>query len=329
MLSSGFAHLQPLRSQLTRRTLTLRLAHFPGELTRQLQRAPRPVHRHVLGLEPEQEQRGHDGSGHRAFHPGDLCGNLMWPQSHDAFEFFHQQLYPPPAAIDGHHLACAYRLGPIGHEARRLLRPVVAPTCAEHHGDVSERAPPPPLGVDPERAPALTIDGRNADARIPPAGQMSDERLAGLAIGEFPGAGQGQHLPGAQLLNQGHVRPGGRGGVGDDDELLGPGWGPEVAQPLAAQGVFGLIGGIVLAPEQRTIDRDTIDAPLGQQNDEAESEPIRMVLAEACRLGHGMLGPPLALQGAVGDQREEPSLGGGKACKAWSANHHRRAVVHP
>jgi len=54
-----------------------------------------------------------------------------------------------------------------------------------------------------------------------------------------------------------------------------------------------------------------------------------MMLAQARVLSHGRLWPSLALEGAVADEREETILGGGKACKAWSANHHSNVFAHP
>jgi hypothetical protein len=189
MVLGRFAHLKPLPKPLVSRTLTLRVDHFPDELTLQLKRTPRQVSGDMRGLESQQEQVSHDGDSHRAFHALDLVGDLMWPESHDTFEFLHQQFHLPPAEIDGHNLACGYRFWQIGHEALGLLRPLVAPTCAEHDRDVSEMAQPHPFGIDPERAPTLTIDGRNADACIPPAGQVGDQRFERFAMGELPRAG--------------------------------------------------------------------------------------------------------------------------------------------
>jgi hypothetical protein len=97
MLSSGFAHLKPLPSQLVSRTLTRRVDRFSGELALELKRAPRPVCRNRLGLEPQQEPIGHDRDSHRAFHSPSLFGDRVLPQSHDALEVLHLQLHSPPA----------------------------------------------------------------------------------------------------------------------------------------------------------------------------------------------------------------------------------------
>jgi hypothetical protein len=132
-------------------------------------------------------------------------------------------------------------------------------------------AQPHPFGVDPERAPGLTIDSRHAHAGIPPAGQGGDQRFEAFASGEFPGARPRKHLPIAQLLDKAHVGPRCRGGVRDDDDLLAPRWGPELAQHVPEQGVFGLRGAIVLASEQRTIDRGCDRRPTGPSGVQCDS----------------------------------------------------------
>jgi hypothetical protein len=109
---------------------------------------------------------------------------------------------------------------------------------------------------------------------------------------------------------------------------LAPRGGREVAQQLPKQRVFGLIVGVVLPSEHRAIHREAIDAPLGHQDHDATAEDLRILVTEPGFLRYRMLGAPLALEGAVADQIEDPSAGGGKACKAWSANHHSRAFVH-
>jgi hypothetical protein len=92
MASCGFAHLEPLPSHLTGRTLALCLDHLPGKGPLQAKRAPRPVSRDVLGLQLQQEQIGHDRHRHGALDAVSLFGHLMWPQTHDPFQFFAQQL---------------------------------------------------------------------------------------------------------------------------------------------------------------------------------------------------------------------------------------------
>jgi hypothetical protein len=56
MVLGRFAYLKPLPKPLVSRTLTLRVDHFPGELTLQLKRTPRLVSGDMLGLESQQEQ---------------------------------------------------------------------------------------------------------------------------------------------------------------------------------------------------------------------------------------------------------------------------------
>src|SRR5919197_6234938 len=116
MSSRGFAHLKPLASDLVGRTLALRVDDLPGNRPLQAKGTPGLVRRDIFGTQLEQEQIGHDRHGYRAFHPLDLFGDLMLPQPHDAFEFLHQQLYPPPAEIDGDNLTCGHHLWQMGHE---------------------------------------------------------------------------------------------------------------------------------------------------------------------------------------------------------------------
>jgi hypothetical protein len=73
-------------------------------------------------------------------------------------------------------------------------------------------------------------------------------------------------------------------------------------QHLAKQRVFGLVVGIVGAPDQRKIHRDAIDVPLRHEKHDPKAEDVGMVLAEACLLGHRMLGPALALERTVAHQ---------------------------
>jgi hypothetical protein len=109
MVSGRFAHLKPLPKPLASRTLTRRVDHFPGELRLQLKRTPRLASGDMLGLEPQPEQISHDRDSHRAFPARDLCGDLMWPEADDTFEFLHQSFHPPPAEIDGHNSGFAIK----------------------------------------------------------------------------------------------------------------------------------------------------------------------------------------------------------------------------
>jgi hypothetical protein len=145
---------------------------------------------------------------------------------------------------------------------------------------------------------------------VPPAGQVGDQRFEGFAIGEFSGPRQREHILIAQRLDQAHVGPEGIGGVRDDDDLLAPGRRPDITQHLPEQGVFGLIGGIVLASEQRNIDREAIDAPVDREEYDAKPEDIGLQVPEPGFLRHRIFGASLALDGAVADEREEPICGG-------------------
>jgi hypothetical protein len=112
------------------------------------------------------------------------------------------------------------------------------------------------------------------------------------------------------------------------DPLLAPSRRRELLEHLAKQRIFGLVAGVVLAPEQRAVHRNAIDAPLGHEEHDPEAEHIRMMLTEVCFLGDRMLGTPLGLQRAIANQIQDAILRRGKAYKAWSTNHHSRAFVH-
>jgi hypothetical protein len=312
MSSRGFTHLEPLASHPSGRTLTLGLHHLPGKRALQAKRAPRSVRRDVFGAQLEQEQIGHDRHRHGAFHPVDLFRDLMLAQPDDSFHFFHQQLHPPPAQIHAHNLPRGDGLWQIGHEDLGLFRPIVAPTLAEDHRDVSEMAQPRPFGVDPKGATMLSVDRGNPDLGILPARQMGDEGFERLPIGELPGTGSCHHIPVALRLDQRHIGARGIGGVGGDHQLLAPGRAPKRLQHVPKQGIFGLVGRIVCAADEREIDWDAIRSPLRHEDDDPKAEDVGMVLAEAGLLGHGMLWPSLALERAVADQIENAILGWGK-----------------
>ncbi len=92
------------------------------------------------------------------------------------------------------------------------------------------------------------------------------------------------------------------GSVGDDDNLLTPSQVPEVLQQLANARGFGLVVGIIMALDQGAGHREALDVPLSHELGDPQTEDRGLVLARGRVLGHGMLGPPLALGGAVADQ---------------------------
>jgi hypothetical protein len=87
MSSRGFAHLEPLASDLVCRTLTMFLDHLPSEGPLQPKRTPWAVCWDVLGMQLEQQQIGHDRHGHRALDTIDFFGDLMLAQTDHTFEF--------------------------------------------------------------------------------------------------------------------------------------------------------------------------------------------------------------------------------------------------
>jgi hypothetical protein len=85
------------------------------------------------------------------------------------------------AHIHAHNLPRGDGLGPMGHEELGLFRPIVAPTWAQHHGDIAQMAPPRPLGIDPTGASALGVHGRHAHLGLLPAGPMGAAGFVRLA----------------------------------------------------------------------------------------------------------------------------------------------------
>jgi hypothetical protein len=85
-------------------------------------------------------------------------------------------------------------------------------------------------------------------------------------------------MPIAHGLNQGQVDPRGIGGVDSDDDLLAPGRVSELLEHLLKQGIFRLIAGIVLTLDYSETHRETLDVPLGHQNDDLDAEDIGVVL---------------------------------------------------
>ena len=61
--------------------------------------------------------------------------------------------------------------------------------------------------------------------------------------------------------------------------------------------------------DQREIDGDVVDPPLGHQHHDSKAEDRGMVLVEARFLGHRMLLASLALERAVADEIEDAILG--------------------
>jgi hypothetical protein len=92
------------------------------------------------------------------------------------------------------------------------------------------------------------------------------------------------------------------GSVGDDDNLLTPSQVPEVLQQLAKARSFGLVVEILMALDQGAGHREALDVPLSHELGDPQTEDRGLVLARGRVLGHGMLGPPLAVGGAVADQ---------------------------
>jgi hypothetical protein len=114
-----------------------------------------------------------------------------------------------------------------------LFRPIVAPTLAEDHRDVSHLAQLHPFGIDPKGSAALTVDCGDSNRGICPARQRGHQGLEGFPIGNLPAPGKSDDVPLAQRLEQLQIGPRGVGRLGGDHGLLAPGWAPEIVQHLA------------------------------------------------------------------------------------------------
>ena len=154
----------------------------------------------------------------------------------------------------------------------------------------------------------MTVDGRNPTLGLFPTRQMGHQGVEGVAIGKPPGPWQGDNRPIAQVLDQGQLGPRGVGGIGGDHELLAPGRAPKILQHVPKQRVFGLVVGLVYAPNEGENHRTPRDVPLGHEDDDPNAIDVGMAPAEARFLGYRMLEPPLPLEGAVAHQIEEAIL---------------------
>jgi hypothetical protein len=142
---------------------------------------------------------------------------------------------------------------------------------------------------------------------------MCHQRFEAFVIRKLPAPGNGKHVPVIPLLNEPHIGSGGIRRIGDYDDLLTPCRWPEVLQHLPEQGVFGLIALGAFAPHQGKVDRNPLNVPVGQQHHDAKAKDVRMVLAEPGCVGHGMLGPTFALEGAVDDEVYKAIVGRGQS----------------
>jgi hypothetical protein len=200
-----FAHLKPLPGHLMGRTLAWCRADLPSQGPLPPKRAPRAGCRNVRRTQLEPEQRGHARHRPRALHAVCLFGDLRLAHAYHALQLFAQQLDPPSPQLDAHDFPRGYRLGPMGHPACGLFRPVVAPTCAQYHRASSQMAQPRSCGIDPKGLAAWRVDRGAPHLDVLPARQGRDEGFEGLPVGTLPGAGAGHHRPILQRLDSGQM----------------------------------------------------------------------------------------------------------------------------
>jgi hypothetical protein len=118
-----------------------------------------------------------------------------FPKPTTPFSSLHKRYTHTPAKVYGDEPARGHRVRPIGHEDFGLVRPIVTPTFAADHRDVSEVAQAHSCGVDPTGSAALAVDGWDADLGRPPAREMGDMGVERFAIGELPGPREGKDVP--------------------------------------------------------------------------------------------------------------------------------------
>jgi len=140
-----------------------------------------------------------------------------------------------------------------------LFRPIVSPTLTEDQPDISQMTQAHWFGIDPDGAEP-TAGARQPDLGVSPAQQISDQGFKRLPIGELPHTGEGTHRPLAQLLDQGQIVSGGISGIRHGNDLLAPGRWLELSEHLAKQRMFGLVAGVVLAPEQCEVHQSGVGA---------------------------------------------------------------------
>ena len=73
--------------------------------------------------------------------------------------------------------------------------------------------------------------------------------------------------------------------------------------------MFGLVGGVVGAPDQRKIHWDAINVPLRHEEHDPKAEDIGMVLAEARFVGHRVFWAAFPLERTVAHQIQDAILG--------------------
>jgi hypothetical protein len=77
---------------LSSRPFELPSPHVPSKLLLEGEGTPRAARLDLLGPQPQQQQIGHEGYCHRAFHPCRVLGDLMLPQPYYALQFFDTEL---------------------------------------------------------------------------------------------------------------------------------------------------------------------------------------------------------------------------------------------
>src|SRR5262245_40196712 len=305
------------QAQLLLCLLTGTLVHLAGSpVPRQLlferKRTPGSPGLDLLCPQPQQQQIGHKGYRHRPFHPRRLLGHLVLAQADDALQFFNTELHRPSSEIQCHGQVSG-GVWQIGHEQFGMLGALVAPPSTQHDRDISDLPQLSPLGKRPEDPTSRAgHDQGDADLAVMVDGQMSNQIAQVLAVGQLPGAREGHDKEPPPGLNGLQIGPRRIGGIRHDHDFFTPRGQNDVLEHGPKQGVLGLIARAAFGFDEAKSQRNTVDIPLGDQQDDLQATGERRVLVQPPFLRPGVLLAALGLQGTVHHQIEHPIFGGWK-----------------
>jgi hypothetical protein len=260
-----------------------------------------------VGAELPEHQRRHEREGYRALDALRRFRDLRLAPSCRPVQCCHQPRYrpPPPGAID--HLTSG-RIGQIGHQACRVLRPMVTPGLAHEDGDIAKMAEARPLCVGPVGPTAAGLLPGDPAAAIMLGGPRPDESVQTVAVFKTPGPGQGPHTEGPTPAKQLKVGYGRQGGLGNYHDHRRPGRPPTADQHPAEQPMLRPLAGLVLAADKRAVNGDAVIPPVEHHDHQVQAKAIRGLVVQAPLLGHWMLLARGRLERALDDQRAHARL---------------------
>jgi hypothetical protein len=135
-------------------------------------------------------------------------------------------------------------------------------------------------------------------------GQMRDDIAQMLAVGQLPGARESNDKEPPSRLNGLEICPRGIGGIGHHDQPFAPRGQHEALKHFSKEGVFRPIAFTPFGFQQPKGQRNTVDIPLGNEQDHMQPKGIGGIFIEAPFFGQGILFGALALQGAIHHQEQ-------------------------